>query len=215
MPRQSQHVINPLIPAKALHDHSFDVYLRLLRTTGHLLSAILFVAAAAVSVAAKPESAGPDPDVILQDLYKAHDEQKGLFFDAQHQNLIDHYFTRELAALIRKDAKAADDEMGAVDFDPLYDSQDPQITNFKIGKVKWGGILKGKDDERENGLAVVEATFEDYGEPRSIAYRFHQTAQKTWKIADISYSDGRTIVGILRGDDAGPNGGTSAESDPD
>lgn len=175
----------------------------------HLLAAIVFVVAATVSSAAKPESAGPDPDVILQNLYKAHDAQKGLFFDAQHQNLIDQYFTRELAALIRKDAKDADDEMGAVDFDPLYDSQDPQITNFKIGKVKWGGT----DKDEELGLAVVEATFKDYGEPKSIAYRFHQTAQKTWKIADISYSEDRTIVGILRGNGAGKNGETSAERD--
>ncbi len=53
----------------------------------------------------------------------------------------------------------------------------------------------------------VEVTFKDSGKPRSIGYRFQQDSKKAWKISDINYSDGQTIVGILRGDGLGPNGG--------
>ena len=181
----------------------------------HAFVALAFLAAAATSFSAKPESAGPDPDAMLKSLYKAHDAQQGPFFNKDNRKLINQYFTRELTGLIMKDAKQAKDEIGALDFDPLYDSQDPQITNFKVGKVNWGGILKREDDEPEEGLAVVDVTFKDGGKTRRIGFRFHQTAKKTWKIADINYPNGRSIVGILRGDGAGPNGGNVAKADPE
>ncbi len=179
----------------------------------HAFAATAFLAAAAFSFAAKPESAGPDPDAILRSLYKAHDAQEGPFFNKENRKLLNQYFTRELAGLIMKDAKESGGEVGALEFDPLYESQDPQVTNFKVGKVSWGGILKRGDDEPEEGLAVVDVTFKDSGKTRRIGFRFHQTAKKTWKIADINYSDGRTIVGILRGDGAGPR--NSAGDDPE
>ena len=169
-------------------------------------------ATALISFAAKPASTGPDPDLILKNLYKAHDAQKGPFFDEENRTVLEQYFTKELAGLILKDAVAAKGEVGALDFDPLYESQDPQITNFKVGEVKWGGILKHKGNEPEEGLAVVEVTFKDSGEARRIGFRFQQNAQKAWKIADINYSDGRSIVGILRGD--APNDGKGIDAKP-
>lgn len=176
-------------------------------------TAVAFLAAAALSFAAKPETAGPDPDAILRNLYKAHDAQQGPFFNKENRKVLSQYFTRELTALIMKDAKQAGGEVGALEFDPLYESQDPQITNFKVGKVSWGGIVKREDDEPEEGLAVVDVTFKDSGKPQRIGFRFHQTAKKTWKIADINYTDGRTIVGILKGDGSGPD--SSGKPDPE
>ena len=175
---------------------------------------LLLFATALISFAAKPAFTGPDPDAILKNLYKTHDAQKGPFFNKESRTVLEQYFTKELAGLIVKDAIAAKGEVGALEFDPLYESQDPQITNFKVGEVKWGGILKDKGDEPEEGLAVVEVTFKDSGKARRIGFRFTQNAQKTWKIADINYSDGRSIVGILRGDGAGPNGGKATGAKP-
>ena len=162
---------------------------------------------AATAFGAKPESTGPDPDVILKSLYKEHEAQKGPFADTKNRAVLARYFTDELVGLIIKDAVASDGEVGAIEFDPLYESQDPVITNFKVGKVNWGGILKRDGDEPEDGLAVVEVTFKDSGKSRSIGFRFHQDAKKAWKIADINYSDGSTMVGLLRGDGAGPESG--------
>ncbi len=170
---------------------------------------VLF-ATAWLSLAAKPESTGPDPDALLRELYKVHDTENGPFADRTKRAGLEKYFTKELSGLIVKDAVASKGEMGAIEFDPLYESQDPVITGLKVGEVNWGGIVK-HGNEPEDGLAVVEVTFKDSGKPRSIVYRFHQNKQKGWKIADINYSDGQSIVGLLRGDGAGPNGGNAAE----
>ena len=179
----------------------------------HASAAALLFVTALISFAAKPVSTGPDPDAILKSLYKAHDAEKGPFFDKENRIVLEQYFTKELASLIKKDAVAAQGEVGAIEFDPLYESQDPRIKKFKVGEVHWGGILKHEGDDPEDGLAVVEVTFENSGSPQSIVFRFQQNLQKAWKISDINYSDGRSIVGILRGDGLGPNGGNASEPD--
>jgi hypothetical protein len=101
---------------------------------------------------------GPDPDAILRDLYKTHDAQKGPFFDRKNRNLVERYFTKELAALIVKDAGKSNDEIGAYDFDPLYASQDPQVKNFKIGAVQRGGISKRAGDHGDDASAFIIPT---------------------------------------------------------
>ena len=163
-----------------------------------LVSAViaLFIAAPD-SFAQKPESSGPDPDVILKNLYKAHDAQKGPFFDRENRKLAEQYFTKELAGLIVKDAVESQGEVGAYGMDPLYDSQDPQVKNFKIGAVQWGGIKKREDDEGDEGFALVNVTFTDNGKKREIRYGFEQQADKTWRISEIHYSEG-SLLEMLR-----------------
>ncbi len=74
-------------------------------------------------------------------------------------------------------------EAGALDFDPLYGSQDPQISNFLIMETGWGGDKKfGPANE-----AVVQTTFKDSGQQRMVSYQFHQGADKKWKIYDVHY----------------------------
>ena len=160
--------------------------------------ALALLATASVSFGAKPESSGPDPDVIIKNLYKAHAAQKGPFADKENLKALQQYFTKELATLIRKDAIESKGEVGAYGFDPLYESQDPQIKNFKVGEVQWGGILKREDDEPEEGLAIVVVTFTDNGKRRSIPFRFDQQPDKSWRIADINYSDGSSLAGLIR-----------------
>ena len=159
---------------------------------------LALLATITLSFGAKPESTGPDPDAILKNLYKAHAAQKGPFEDKENLKVLQQYFTKELAALIRKDAIESKGEVGAYGFDPLYESQDPEIKNFKVGEVQWGGILKRDDDEPEDGLAIVVVTFTVSGKRRSIPFRFDQQPDKSWKIADINYSDGSTLSGLIR-----------------
>ena len=163
-----------------------------------LLAAFAVVVAASAGFAAKPESSGADPDVMLRELYKAHDAEGGPFADRTNRKLLGQYFTKELADLIAKDAKEADGEVGAYEFDPLYASQDPQVKKFKIGAVQWGGIQKRADDPADEGFALVAVTFKDGGEERELRFGFEQQADKTWRISEIHYPDGTSLLQILR-----------------
>ncbi|MDQ2867812.1 MAG: YbjP/YqhG family protein [Verrucomicrobiota bacterium] len=148
-----------------------------------VLIAVLLLMSAAFSCGETPA-----PAAIVRELYQMHDAETGPFFDRQNREMVGKYFTRELSELIVKDADAADDEVGALDFDPLYETQDPQITGLTIRAIGAG----------QNGDATVEVSFNDSGKPRLLKFRMQQDATKAWKIADIIYSDGRTLAGILR-----------------
>lgn len=168
-----------------------------MKSFNRLSATALIVAAAVTCLAAKPPATGPEPDAVLKNLYKAHDAQKGPFFDKENRALLEQYFAKDLAALIRKDAIASAGEVGALDFDPLYASQDPQATGFKIGKVNYGGILKHEGDEPIAGLATIDVTFKDSGKQVRIGFQIEQDPAKAWKIADIHYPDGRSLSTIL------------------
>jgi hypothetical protein len=126
-----------------------------------------------------------EPHVIIKNLYAAQKVGSGPFFQTKDRAVVDKYFRKDLADLIWKDAVAANGEAGAIDFDPLYGSQDPQISNFTIMETGWGGDSKfGGDDE-----AVVQVTFKDSGKERMVSYQFKQGKDKTWKIYDVHYRD--------------------------
>jgi hypothetical protein len=123
------------------------------------------------------------PNVIVKNLYAAHKAGSSPFFQTKNRALVDRYFTRNLADLIWKDAVTAKGEVGALDFDPLYGSQDPQITDFTIMETGWGGDSKfGPASE-----AVVQVTFKDSGKERMISFQFKQGKDKRWKIYDVHY----------------------------
>jgi hypothetical protein len=104
------------------------------------------------------------PDQIVRNLYAAQKAGRGPFFQTTNRALVDG-------------------EAGAIDFDPLYGSQDPQISNFTIMRTGWGGDKKfGPAHE-----AVVQAAFRDAGTPRMVSYQLRQGSDKVWKIYDIHY----------------------------
>lgn len=123
------------------------------------------------------------PNVIVKELYAAHEKATSQFFGSKDAVLFDKYFRKDLADAIRKDIRDAKGEVGAIDFDPLYGSQDPQIKNFVIMETGWGGDKKfgGEND------AVVQVTFKDSGQEVMISYQFERGADKSWKIYDIHY----------------------------
>ena len=164
-----------------------------------LVLCVTFTIALSLTAAAeKPHSSGPDPDAILRDLYKAHDAQKGPFFDRKNHKLLEKYLTKELATLLQKDASVSEGEVGAIEFDPLYASQDPQVTNFRIGRVRWGDIQKRGDNVPDKGFALVTVSFKENGKPRELQFRFEQEPDKTWRISDIHYPDGSSLLQLLR-----------------
>jgi hypothetical protein len=92
----------------------------------------------------------------------------------------------------------SDGEVGAYEFDPMYGSQDPQVKNFKTGAVQWGGIKKRDDDEGDDGFALVAVTFKDGGKNREMRFGFELQPDKTWRISEIHYPDGNSLLQILR-----------------
>lgn len=146
-----------------------------------------FLALSALSLLATLSSAAepPAPHLIVKDLYAAHASDKGPFFQIDDRKRLDPFFTKALGDMIFKDVVEANGDLGRLDFDPLYGSQDPQITDFVIGETGLGGDKKfGPDDE-----AVVQVTFKDSGAERMISFRFKQGKDKIWLIEDIRYPD--------------------------
>ncbi len=127
--------------------------------------------------AGSAETKAAPPETLVADLYKQHDAKKSPFFQTKDRALVDKYFTKPLADLIWKDAQTqkATGELGAIDADPLYNSQDPQIKNFAVGK----GDIKGE-------TATVIATFTNDGAKYSIEFSMKLVAA-VWKIDNIIY----------------------------
>ena len=139
--------------------------------------------AAGSLVHAESQAPGPAPDAVVKTLYAAQKAGSGPFFQTRSRELVDEFFVKEFADLIWNDAVKAHGEVGAIDFDPLYGSQDPQITHFRILETGWGGDDKfGSDDK-----AVVRVTFKNAGEEQMVSFQFRQGKNKRWKIEDIRY----------------------------
>jgi len=131
----------------------------------------------------------PAPETVVQALYKAHDAQKSPFFQSKDRALVDKYFSKQLADLIWKDATTHTSDVGAIDGDPLYDAQDVEIKDFKIGT--------GKIDEKNEKKATVNVTFTNFGEPKTI--RFEMSAgTESWKIDNIVYGTSGSLLKWLK-----------------
>jgi len=149
---------------------------------GLLLSVWVSVPALAQANAAKPIS----PDALVANLYKANKQKRSPFFQTRSRALLYKYFEKSLADLIWKDAVHSKGEVGAIDGDPLYDAQDMEIRKFAIKKPRY-----------EEGRALVDVTFENFGKPQTIM--FIVVKGKTgWRIRDIVYSEGRTLRSELK-----------------
>ncbi|HEY9695357.1 MAG TPA: DUF3828 domain-containing protein [Oculatellaceae cyanobacterium] len=125
------------------------------------------------------------PNNLVRNLYKQHDAQKSPFFQSKNRALVDKYFTLKLADLIWKDSINSQGQVGALDSDPLYNSQDPQPKNFAVTTTKIS------QDE-----ATVLASFLNYSRKETISFALVQQ-NGNWKIADIKYGNGNTLLKLL------------------
>jgi len=127
------------------------------------------------------------PEGLVSELYKLHEKKQSPFFQTKDHGVVTQYFSERLAQLIWKDAVTSKGEVGALDFDPLYDAQDFDIKKFSLRKSK-----------SEKDSAEVIASFENMGHKTEIAFSLVLT-KTGWKISDIKYADGRHLVGLLSG----------------
>ncbi len=141
------------------------------------------------------EVIGDPPEKLVAELYKAHDAQKGPFFQKDRAR-IDKYFTKQLGDLVYRDATAPEDGIGAIGSDPLYDAQDVEIKNFAVGN----GVVDG-------AKATVNVTFSNFGEKKTVVFSLVDTAG-AWRISDIKYLHGGALLAMLR--DAYGDGKTNA-----
>jgi hypothetical protein len=126
------------------------------------------------------------PDVVLSNLYEIHAKDfksnKDQFLDGKSRKLLDKFFDKNLANLIWKDLTTNKDEVGVIDFDPFYASQDPNIKNVKVTAAMING-----------DKATDTVTFTDSGIKTTLVYRLVKE-NGTWKISDISYGKEDTLL---------------------
>src|SRR5215207_9928896 len=130
-----------------------------------ILSLVIISCAAASAAAVKAQTGiiplpkekleGPVisfPETIVKELYRVHRNGNGHVFEKQGRKLQQKFFDPGLAALIWKDlSETPEGELGNIDFDPLFNAQDAQIKNFRVGAAS----LKGD-------TATVPVTFMNF-----------------------------------------------------
>lgn len=151
-----------------------------------------FTSVTSAKPSAKTGSAKSDAqmtaDMVVKNLYDASklDDQANPFFESKDRSRIDRFFTKDFADLIWQNATYSDGDIGAFEFDPLYNAQDTDIRDFKIGKPETG-----------MGFTTVEVTFKNFGKIQNIRYLLEQNAAGDWKISDVRYMNGDMVKGML------------------
>jgi hypothetical protein len=121
------------------------------------------------------------PEALVAELYKAHDQKRGPFFQTKSRALVDKYFEKSLANMIWKDRVSSKGEVGVLDGDPLYDAQDMEIKNFAIGKAETEGVN-----------ARVPVTFDNFGQKKTLVFILGK-GSTGWRINDIDYGSEGTL----------------------
>jgi len=153
-----------------------------------LVIAVVMLSGLSVSAAQGRKSIKQmSPREVVADLYRQH-KQRSPFFQRRSRALLDKYFARELANLLWQDARSSGDEVGALDGDPLFNAQDMDIKNFSIQEGIGGPRM-----------VVVPVTFDNFGQKHEIKFRLF-SGGGIWRIANIEYDDGSTLLDILKRD---------------
>ena len=129
-----------------------------------------------------PPSGDAAPDVVVKQLFKQHDSYTGPFFQTQDRALVDRYFTKSLADLIWQDAVASKGAVGALDIDPLYGAHLLKLEDFRVGSPSIQG-----------DAATVVASFKNYEADTQVTFELTK-ADRVWKVDDIKYSSGDTLM---------------------
>ena len=152
-----------------------------------LIAAVSVVVVLSVSTRAQQPAANRmSPNALVSDLYTQHNHKHSPFFQTRSRALLYKYFEKSLANLIWRDAITSKNEVGAIDGDPLFDAQDMEIKKFAIHSPRY-----------EAGRALVDVTFENFGEAKTITFIIGK-GTGGWRIRDIIYSQGRTLLGELK-----------------
>lgn len=136
-------------------------------------------------------------DEVVKDLYKVHaqemNDSSNSILSGKSRTKLDKYFDKNLADLIWKDLTTHQGEVGVLDFDPFYNSQDPDIKNLTVGAPKIDG-----------SKATLTVSFLNSGRKDTLKYSLVQQ-NSTWRISDIGYSDGGSLLKYFKEDAASQN----------
>lgn len=128
------------------------------------------------------------PEAVIYTLYTQHNKNNTPFHQRKNRASIAAYFTKATTDLIWKDAtRKNQNEPGAINGDPLYNSQDIQSKDFIVGT----GEIDGKN-------AVVNVHAGGLQELRKLKFLM-VVENGVWKIEDIDYGDGETLTKWLSG----------------
>ena len=156
-----------------------------MKSLGLVLLLLLVVPGGARAAQAKRATA-PAPDAVVRELYKVHKKGYGHVFVKEGRKLQQRFFDENLANLIWKDlTETPQDEVGHLDFDPLYNAQDTRITRFRIGAATL-----------EGDKATVHVTFQNYDRKENLKFLMTKTAAG-WKVSNIDYGSGYDLLKIL------------------
>lgn len=137
---------------------------------------------------AQPESSNPGTGKeLVAQLYKEHAGKSDPLQYPASKKLLPIYFYKPLFDLYLKDQEVSKGEVGKIDFDPLYDAQDLEISDFNLVVLP-----------NEKGSGYVAARFKNMGDAQEIIFALQRT-KMGWRIADIQYKDGRSLWKILKG----------------
>lgn len=132
------------------------------------------------------------PEALIKDLYKVHAEdfknQDDRILNGKSRTLLDKYFDKNLADLIWKDLTTHTDEVGVIDFDLFYNSQDTDIKNLTVGRA-----------EIEGAKATVPVSFMNYDSKETVTFLLVRQ-NSGWKITDIRYGPNDTLIKYFKED---------------
>ncbi len=121
--------------------------------------------------------------VFLSDLYKGYQLSQGPNYLG---NAADTIFASDLLNLIRKDQEQAEGDVGLLDFDPICDCQDFDISNVHIDTKKMTKSKLEADVHFTNAGSTVNIGFTLVGDG------------KQWKIADIRSKSTPSLYRFLK-----------------
>jgi hypothetical protein len=150
------------------------------------LVAILALVAGFASAQSGSSNLDTGKELVAQ-LYKEHSGKSDPLQYAASKKLLPSYFYKPLLDLYLKDQEDSRGEVGKIDFDPLYDAQDFEISDFNLVMLP-----------NKKGSGYVAARFKNMGVDQEIIFALQRT-KMVWRIADIQYKNVRSLWKILKG----------------
>lgn len=140
------------------------------------------------------------PDDVIADLYRvAYGDESPFFPKQMTRAYTDQFFAKRLADLIWQNlvyGSKHPDLVAPLEEYPLYNESDPDGVNFSIGRPRY-----------RNRIAYVVASYQNYWcscrrrgwylKTERVLFTLVRHGGE-WKIANIRYSDGRTLITDLK-----------------
>ncbi len=161
------------------------------KMTGLILFMVLSAMPVKEAASSPPEKDGPE--TVVARLYRDYaweavmhqPDWPGLL--DQPRGILEQYFDAKLASRILQDRVRAEKQgMGRLDFDPIWNSQDPAATDLKV-------IRSGRP-----ATVAVQFRCPHSGETVDLLYEMTMT-RKGWRIANIRGSDW-SLISMLDSD---------------